>query len=87
VTTVCPGFVKTEMTPMDAQATPFLMSAEAAARKIARVIASRRGGVVRFPWPMALLMTLIARLPDAAVARLVRVEPGGRSAESLERAP
>ena len=54
VTTVCPGFVQTPMTPMNS-ATPFLMSADAAARRIARLIARRRGGVVRFPLPMALL--------------------------------
>jgi hypothetical protein len=59
---------------MDAAATPFVMSAEAAAGRIAAIIARRRGGVVRFPWPMAMLMALIARLPDALVARVVRVE-------------
>ena len=74
VTTVCPGFVATPMTPMNS-ATPFLMSADAAARRIARVIARRTSGVVRFPLPMALLAALIARLPDAIVARLVHVEP------------
>jgi short-subunit dehydrogenase len=75
VTTVCPGFVETPMTTMNAAAMPFLMTADEAARRIARVIVHRRGGVVRFPWPMALLMALIARLPDALVARLVRVDP------------
>ena len=34
VTTVCPGFVQTPMTPMDS-ATPFIMPAEAAAARIA----------------------------------------------------
>ncbi len=71
VTTVCPGFVQTPMAPMDAAATPFIMSAEAAADRIARLIERRRGGVHRFPRRMALLMSLIARLPDALVARLV----------------
>jgi short-subunit dehydrogenase len=71
VTTVCPGFVETPMAPMDAAATPFLISADAAARRIARLIARRRGGVHRFPRRMAILMSLIARLPDAMVARLV----------------
>jgi short-subunit dehydrogenase len=75
VTTVCPGFVQTAMTPMDSAATPFLMSADVAARRIARVIAKGRGGVVRFPLPMALLMALIARLPDAVVGRLIHAEP------------
>ena len=57
VTTICPGFVQTPMAPMDS-ATPFQMSADEAARRIARVIARRRGGLVRFPLPMALLMTV-----------------------------
>jgi short-subunit dehydrogenase len=71
VATVCPGFIDTPMNTMDAAATPFLMTAEAAARRIARVIVRRRSGVVRFPWPMAVLTMLLARLPDAVVARLV----------------
>jgi NAD(P)-dependent dehydrogenase (short-subunit alcohol dehydrogenase family) len=87
VTTVCPGFVQTAMTPMDAAATPFLMSADSAARRIARLIARRRGGVARFPWPMAMLMSLIARLPDAIVARLVRFDPDPQPAPApTERA-
>jgi short-subunit dehydrogenase len=86
VTTVCPGFVRTAMTPMDSSAMPFLMSADAAARRIARLIARRRGGVARFPMPMALLTSLIARLPDAVVARLVRVEAGPGPAAIVERA-
>jgi len=75
VTTVCPGFVQTPMATMNS-AMPFMMSADAAAGRIARLVARRRGGVVRFPMPMALLMSLIARLPDAVVARLLRAEPG-----------
>jgi short-subunit dehydrogenase len=73
VTTVCPGFVDTPMIPMDS-AQPFLMSADAAAGRIARLVATRRGGVVRFPLPASLLMSLFARLPDALVARLMRNE-------------
>lgn len=79
VTTVCPGFVQTAMAPMDAAATPFIMSAEAAADRIARLIERRRGGVHRFPRRMALLMSLIAWMPDALVARLV----GDGSAQTL----
>jgi short-subunit dehydrogenase len=74
VTTVCPGFVQTPMAPMDAALTPFVMTAEAAAARIARLIARRRGGVHRFPRRMAILMAMVARLPDAVVARLVRAE-------------
>ncbi len=71
VATVCPGFVDTSIAPMDATATPFLISAETAARAIAKVIVGRKSGVVSFPWRMAALTALIARLPDALVARLV----------------
>jgi short-subunit dehydrogenase len=82
VTTVCPGFVATDMAPMNSP-TPFLMSADAAARRIARVVARQRGGVVRFPLGMSLLTSVIGWLPDALVARLVRVEaapvPAGAS--------
>jgi hypothetical protein len=67
-------------------ATPFLMSADAAARRIARLIGRRRGGVARFPLPMSLLMSLVARLPDAIVAQLVRVEPAPEPAAATEQA-
>ena len=74
VTTVLPGFVDTAITPMDAAATPFMISAETAARKIARVIDRRKSGVVAFPGRMAALTTLLARLPDSVVARVVGSE-------------
>lgn len=83
VTTVCPGFVDTPMTPMDS-ARPFLMSADGAASRIARLIATRRGGVVRFPLSMSLLMSLFARLPDALVARLMRIESVSKRAAAAE---
>lgn len=70
VTTVLPGFVDTAITPMDAAATPFMISAETAARKIARVIDRRKSGVVAFPRRMAALTALLARLPDSLVARV-----------------
>jgi short-subunit dehydrogenase len=71
VATVCPGFIDTPMNTMNAASTPFLMTADAAARRITRVIERRRSGVICFPWPMAILTRVIARLPDGLVARLV----------------
>lgn len=76
VTTVCPGFVDTTITPMDAAATPFQISADQAARRITRAILRRQQGVIRFPWPMAALMAILRRLPDSLVARLVSHETG-----------
>jgi NADP-dependent 3-hydroxy acid dehydrogenase YdfG len=84
VTTVCPGFVATAMGPMNSAA-PFLISADAAARRIARLIDRRQAGVACFPLRMSLLMTLVARLPDAIVARLVRVDPGGAERQRSDR--
>ena len=83
VTTVCPGFVRTEMTPMDSPM-PFLITAEDCARRIARLIATRRGGLVCFPLPMSILMSLIARLPDAIVARLLGHKPGAEPVTASE---
>jgi short-subunit dehydrogenase len=77
VATVCPGFVETAMNDLDATFKPFLISAEDAAGRIARVVERRRSGVVRFPWLMAWLTDLIARLPDGLVARLVGPETKG----------
>ncbi len=86
VTTVCPGFVATAITPMDAAATPFEITAEAAARKIAWAIDRHKSGLIRFPWPMALLMALVRRLPDSLVAHLVGHEEGRpRPSDALSR--
>jgi short-subunit dehydrogenase len=82
VTTICPGFVATSIAPMEVAATPFEISAEAAARRIARAIIGRKAGMVSFPWPMTVLMALIARLPDRLVARLVRHDSAPSSASA-----
>ena len=81
VTTICPGFVSTSMTPMES-AKPFSLTADQAAERIARVIARKKNGLVSFPLPMTLLMKLISCLPDAFVARLL-----GHAAEASVPAP
>jgi len=68
VTTICPGFVRTEMTAPNRFRMPFLMDADVAARKIVRAL-RRRVGVYNFPWPMTMLMKLAGWLPDWFVAR------------------
>jgi len=63
VTTVHPGYVRTEMTAGQGHPMPFLMDAEAAARIILRGIAARRSRV-DFPRPMAAFLGLVRLLPD-----------------------
>ena len=63
VTTVHPGFVRTEMTAGQAGPQPGLMDAEPAVRIILRGVAARRSRV-DFPRSMAALMGLVRLLPD-----------------------
>jgi short-subunit dehydrogenase len=64
VVTVCPGFVKSEMTDRnDAKEMPFLMDVEDGAACLLRGIEARRR-VVHFPWPLSYPMKyVVARLP------------------------
>lgn len=72
VTTICPGFVESELTQKNKFPMPFLWPTDRAARTIVEAIAARRGEVV-FPWQMRLLVTFgLARLlPRALVERLL----------------
>ena len=71
VVTICPGFVATPMTADNPYPMPFLLDADTAARRIARVIAARRRFAV-VPWRMAVAGRLLRALPrplfDAALA-------------------
>jgi short-subunit dehydrogenase len=68
VTAICPGFIQTPMTAVNKFHMPWLMTAEKAARKIARALRRRRK-VYNFPWQMALLMKVTRWLPDWVLAR------------------
>ena len=75
VVTVCPGYIDTPMTRANAYRMPFLLSADEAARRIARVIEARRSFAV-VPWQMAVVGYVLRRLPnrlyDALGARAPR---------------
>ena len=75
VTTLCPGFVKSELTDRVSYPMPFLWPTDRAARLIADSVEKRRAEVV-FPWQMKLLVGLATRLPrslaEALMARTVR---------------
>jgi len=73
VTTVCPGFVRTELTSENAFPMPFMIEADAAARSICNGLERGQMEIV-FPVPMAVLMKVARLLPVrvwAAATRMV----------------
>jgi short-subunit dehydrogenase len=76
VTTICPGFVRTEMTAKNPRM-PWVMDADAAARLMVRAIARRRK-VFCFPRRMRGLMGLTRWVPDWLVARMIPEETADR---------
>jgi short-subunit dehydrogenase len=75
VVTLCPGYVDTPMTRVNRYRMPFLLPADEAARRFARVIdRGRRFAVV--PWPMWLASLVLRALPrplyERAFARAPR---------------
>lgn len=73
VTTICPGFVKTDMTDSNRFPMPFIISAERAATSICDGLERERNEIV-FPWRMAVVMKLARLVPVGLWARLA----GGR---------
>jgi NAD(P)-dependent dehydrogenase (short-subunit alcohol dehydrogenase family) len=69
VVTICPGYIKTPMTALNPYPMPFLLEADEAARRIARVITRGKTFAV-VPWQMALAGRLFKWLPDWLYARL-----------------
>ena len=62
VVTVCPGFVKTELTAGNSFPMPFIIEADQAARSICDGLEQGRAEIV-FPLPMAVLMKIARLLP------------------------
>lgn len=64
LSTIEPGFIKSEMTERNKFPMPFLLDADPAVRIMADEVA---GGadVIRFPWQMALLLGTFKHMPDA----------------------
>ncbi len=79
VTTICPGFVKSELTDKAKFPMPFIWETDRAARTIAGAIEKRRGEVV-FPWQMLLFKLLFIRLlPVSAVEAVLGMRPPHKS--------
>ncbi len=64
VVTLAPGYIATPMTAINPYAMPFLLSADAAARRLARAIDSGTSYAV-VPWQMAVVAKLLRLLPNA----------------------
>jgi short-subunit dehydrogenase len=68
VVTICPGYIDTPMTQVNRYRMPFLLSADEAARRIARAIAAKRRLAV-IPWQMAIIGRILRMLPSALYDR------------------
>ncbi len=72
VNVICPGYVTTPMTQDNPYPMPFLMCEERAARIIRDGLARNRARIA-FPWPMHVLVRLLALLPlDWADRRMAK---------------
>ncbi len=63
VVTICPGYIKTPMTDINPYPMPFILEAELAARRIARVIEQGKSFAV-VPWQMGLVGRMLELLPN-----------------------
>src|SRR5690349_10908838 len=63
VITICPGYVVTPMTADNPFPMPFILTADDAARKIARIIESKKSFAV-IPWQMAIVARVLRLLPN-----------------------
>ena len=71
VTTVCPGFVRTDLTAKNAFPMPFMIDADVAARSICKGLERGQMEIV-FPLPMAVLMKVARLLPVRVWAAAMR---------------
>lgn len=69
VTTILPGYVATKMTSTNPYRMPFILPADEAARRIARLI-RRRVSYAVMPWQMAIVAKLLRLLPNWLFDRL-----------------
>src|SRR5690606_33542963 len=74
VTVICPGFVRSRMTAVNAFKMPLLWDADRAARRIARGLA-RNEARIAFPFPLYWLVWLIGTLPPWSTDWLLRRLP------------
>ena len=74
VVTVCPGYIDTPMTAVNRFHMPFLLTAEDAARRIARAI-ERGSALAVLPWQIGLAFWFLRRAPNWLFDRLFARTP------------
>ncbi|WP_281300870.1 MULTISPECIES: SDR family NAD(P)-dependent oxidoreductase [unclassified Iodidimonas] len=74
VNVICPGFVESRMTAQNRFPMPFLMTADKAARIIAKGLRKNKG-VIAFPFPTAFAMRFLTLLPQALSDAILRRSP------------
>jgi short-subunit dehydrogenase len=74
VVTISPGYISTPMTSRNPYRMPFMLTADAAAEKIARLI-ERRSSYAVIPWQMAIVARALRILPNALYDRLFAHAP------------
>lgn len=77
VTTVCPGFIKTEMTAVNSFPMPFLQECDAAVRRILGAIASKQA-VFNFPRRLYWMMKASRLMPEFVMARVAKPMTAGK---------
>jgi short-subunit dehydrogenase len=74
VVTLCPGYIKTPMTDINTYPMPFILEADDAAKRMARVIARGTAFAV-VPWQMGVIGWVMKRLPRWLYDRLFAKAP------------
>jgi len=74
VVTLCPGYIKTEMTANNPYPMPFILEVDEAARRMVHAI-DRQSAFAVIPWQMALVGTLLKILPRWLYDRLFSRAP------------
>ncbi|MDD5057069.1 MAG: SDR family oxidoreductase [Sideroxydans sp.] len=74
VVTLCPGYIQTAMTDLNPYPMPFILQAEDAARRMARIIARGTSFAV-VPWQMGAVGWVMRRLPNWLYDRLFASAP------------
>lgn len=69
VITICPGYIATPMTSQNPYPMPFILSADAAAQRIAGIVARGKTFAV-IPWQMAIVARALRVLPNWVYDRL-----------------